>query len=160
GIGDRNPFWLDHRIAPPTILFAMDRIVSGYVGGLPGIHAMYGGTDFRWRLPIREGDRIVGDSVLLDLVEKSSTFARRALQEASRKRSKTQGGRGRVGADSWGSGRGRHTARGRGNYKATARAKHNAEDIARTRRSYADEEIRGETPRYWNDVQAGESISP
>ena len=53
GIGDRNPFWLDAGVAPPTILFAMDRIVSGYVGGLPGIHAMYGGTDFRWQRPIR-----------------------------------------------------------------------------------------------------------
>jgi len=54
GIGDRNPFWAGGRVAPPTILFAMDRIVSGYVGGLPGIHAMYGGTDFRWRRAIRE----------------------------------------------------------------------------------------------------------
>src|SRR2546425_13373758 len=53
GIGDRNPFWLDAGVAPPTILFAMDRIVSGYVGGLPGIHAMYRGTDFRWQRPIR-----------------------------------------------------------------------------------------------------------
>ena len=29
GIGDRNPFWAGGRVAPPTILFAMDRIVSG-----------------------------------------------------------------------------------------------------------------------------------
>src|SRR5215470_8462516 len=36
GIGDRNPFWRTHGVAPPTILFALDRIVSGYVGGLPG----------------------------------------------------------------------------------------------------------------------------
>ena len=28
GIGDRNPFWVEHGVAPPTILFAMDRIVS------------------------------------------------------------------------------------------------------------------------------------
>src|ERR1043166_1596186 len=74
GIGDRNPFWAAARIAPPTILFAMDRIVSGYVGGLPGIHAMYGGTDFRWRLRIREGDRIVGDRVLLPLGENAPTL--------------------------------------------------------------------------------------
>src|SRR3990167_1088921 len=53
GIGDRNPHWAGHRVAPPTILFAMDRVVSGYVSGLPGIHAMYGGTDFRWGRPIR-----------------------------------------------------------------------------------------------------------
>ena len=84
GIGDRNPFWLEAGVAPPTILFALDRIVSGYVGGLPGIHAMYGGTDFRWQRPIRIGDTIVGASVLLDLVEKPSTFARRAIQQIYR----------------------------------------------------------------------------
>jgi hypothetical protein len=33
GIGDRNPFWAGAGVAPPTILFAMDRVVSGYVGG-------------------------------------------------------------------------------------------------------------------------------
>src|SRR5512134_3605459 len=65
GIGDRNPRWAEHGVAPPTILFAMDRIVSGYVGGLPGIHAMYAGTDFRWRRTIREGERVVGRSILL-----------------------------------------------------------------------------------------------
>src|SRR3989441_9671870 len=84
GIGDRNPFWLDAGVAPPTILFAMDRIVSGYVGGLPGIHAMYGGTDFRWHRAIREGDRIAGESVLKDLIEKPSAFAKRAIQQVYR----------------------------------------------------------------------------
>ncbi len=70
GIGDRNSHWAEAGLAPPTILFAMDRIVSGYVGGLPGIHAMYGGTDFRWHRAIREGDRILGQSVPKVLVEK------------------------------------------------------------------------------------------
>ena len=45
----------------------MDRVVSGYVGGLPGIHAMYAGPDFSWRTPIRHGDRIVGQRVVQDL---------------------------------------------------------------------------------------------
>src|SRR5207237_8552606 len=84
GIGDRSPFWAEARVAPPTLLFAMDRIVSGYVGGLPGIHAMYGSTDFHWERAIREGDRVVGESVLLDLVEKPSRFARRAIQQIYR----------------------------------------------------------------------------
>ncbi|MFQ5520423.1 MAG: MaoC family dehydratase N-terminal domain-containing protein, partial [Candidatus Methylomirabilia bacterium] len=84
GIGDRNPLWTERGVAPPTILFATDRIVSGYVGGLPGVHAMYAGTDFRWRQPIREGDRIAGESVLFDLVEKASTFATRAIQQIYR----------------------------------------------------------------------------
>src|SRR6267142_144077 len=84
GIGDRNPFWLESGVAPPTILFALDRIVYGYVGGLPGIHAMYGGTDFRWRRDVREDDRLTGASVLLDLEEKPSAFAKRAIKQTYR----------------------------------------------------------------------------
>src|SRR5437899_12661659 len=101
GIGDRSPFWAEARVAPPTLLFAMDRIVSGYVGGLPGIHAMYGGTDFRWQRPIRIGDTIVGESVLLDLVEKPSRFARRAIQQTYRTTFRSQAGDVVCEADSW-----------------------------------------------------------
>jgi hypothetical protein len=84
GIGDRNPHWLSEGVAPPTILFALDRVVSGYVGGLPGIHAMYAGTDFRWERTIHVDDRIVGESVLHALVEKPSKFAKRAIQQIYR----------------------------------------------------------------------------
>src|SRR3989454_12459831 len=118
GIGDRNPFWLDAGVAPPTILFAMDCIVSGYVGGLPGIHAMYGGTDFRWQRPIRIGDTIVGDSVLLDLVERPSPFARPAIQQIYRTTFRNQPGDIVCEADSWGFRTERDMARERGKYAA------------------------------------------
>ena len=160
GIGDRNPFWLRQGIAPPTILFAMDRIVSGYVGGLPGIHAMYAGTDFRWRLPVREGDRIVGDSILLDLVERPSTFARRAIQQTYRTTFRNQDNATVCEADSWCFRTERDTARERGKYKATVRARYTAEEIERVRQSYREEQIRGATPRPWDDVTVGESLPP
>jgi acyl dehydratase len=158
GIGDRNPFWLRAGIAPPTILFAMDRIVSGYVGGLPGIHAMYAGTDFRWRLPIREGDRVVGESILLDLVEKPSRFARRAIQQTYRTTFRNQGGATVCEADSWCFRTERDTARERGKYKATERARYTADEIERIRQSYRDEQIRGAAPRCWDDVAVGERL--
>jgi acyl dehydratase len=158
GIGDRNASWLRRRIAPPTILFAMDRIVSGYVGGLPGIHAMYGGTDFRWRLPICEGDRIIGESSLLDLVERRSAFAQRAIQQTYRTVFTNEAGAIVCEADSWCFRTERDTARERGKYKATERARYTPEDLDRIRRSYHDEEIRGETPRYWDDVAVGETL--
>src|SRR5256884_8448709 len=101
GIGDRNPFWLRAGVAPPTILFAMDRIVSRYVGGLPGIHAMYGGTDFRWRRPIHEDDRLTGASVLLALEEKPSAFARRAIKQTYRTTFTADGGDVVADVDSW-----------------------------------------------------------
>src|SRR5688500_20262309 len=50
GIGDDNPLWCDPEyaaktrygriVAPPAFVFPLNRILSGYVGGLPGVHAM------------------------------------------------------------------------------------------------------------------------
>ena len=72
GIGDDNPLWCDPAyaagtrygtiIAPPSFVFALDRILSGYVGGLPGIHAMWAGADLTWER--RFGD-CKGKTVLL-----------------------------------------------------------------------------------------------
>src|SRR5881397_2052844 len=158
GIGDRNPFWLRAGVAPPTILFAMDRIVSGYVGGLPGIHAMYGGTDFRWRRPIQEGDRVVGQSVLRDLVEKASAFAKRAIQQVYRTTFENQRGELVCEADSWCFRTERDTARERGKYKAAEPHRYTEEEIRRIAHAYQAEEFRGRTPRFWEDVSVGEAL--
>ena len=50
-LSDDNPLWLDADyarptrwgtiIAPPTMLYAFDRLSIGYRGGLPGVHACY-----------------------------------------------------------------------------------------------------------------------
>ena len=55
GIGDDNPLWCDPEyakesrhgdiVALPSFLFSCSRIISGYVGGLPGVHAMWAGAD-------------------------------------------------------------------------------------------------------------------
>ena len=158
GIGDRNPHWAAHRQAPPTILFAMDRIVSGYVGGLPGIHAMYGGTDFRWRRAVREDDRLLGDSVLLDLEEKPSAFARRAIKQTYRTTFKDATGAVVCEADSWCFRTERDTARERAKYKPVEPHRYSAEEIERIRRGYASEEVRGATPRHFEDVKAGDAL--
>lgn len=59
GIGDRNPLWVDPgyaaahgrtQLAPPSALLAMNKVFSGYVTGLPGIHAMYAGATFDFTL--------------------------------------------------------------------------------------------------------------
>ena len=61
GIGDDNPLWCDPDyaantrwggiVALPSFLFATSRIISGYVGGLPGVHAMWAGADWTWHHP-------------------------------------------------------------------------------------------------------------
>jgi acyl dehydratase len=159
GIGDRNPYWTAESVAPPTILFAMDRVVSGYVGGLPGIHAMYGGTDFRWERPIRTDDRIVGDSVLHALVEKPSKFARRAIQQIYRTTFRNQRGEVVCEADSWCFRTERDTARERGKYKSDGPHRYSVDELGAIKRAYETEEIRGAPRRLWDDVQVGETTA-
>lgn len=158
GIGDRNPYWLAAGVAPPTILFAMDRVVSGYVGGLPGIHAMYGGTDFRWERPIRVGDRIAGESVLRDLVERPSAFARRAIQQIYETTFRDAAGQVVCVADSWCFRTERDTARERGKYAPVEPARYTPAEVEAIRRAYAREETRGAAPRWCEDVAVGEAL--
>ena len=68
GIGDDNPLWCDPAyaastaygtlIAPPSFVFALNRVLSGYVGGLPGIHAMWAGADLMFHRPITRGTEV------------------------------------------------------------------------------------------------------
>lgn len=90
GIGDRNPLWVDPayaaaqgrvQLAPPSALLAMDKVFSGYVTGLPGIHAMYAGTTFDFVRAPRVGDRLVGEATLKELIERPSKFAGRSFQQ-------------------------------------------------------------------------------
>ena len=91
GIGDDNPLWCDPAyakgtswgdvIAPPSFLFATSRIISGYVGGLPGVHAMWAGADWTWHLPVRRNDAITARAWLkawidsrLNLMKKRDLF--------------------------------------------------------------------------------------
>ncbi|MDG2110995.1 MAG: MaoC family dehydratase N-terminal domain-containing protein [Actinomycetota bacterium] len=91
GIGDDNPLWCDPEyaakgphsciVAPPSFVFAMNRVLSGYVGGLPGIHAMWAGADIRWHLPIKRNTEVRTVAHLADLVEHHTSFAGRAIQQ-------------------------------------------------------------------------------
>jgi len=79
GIGDDNPLWCDPDyaaktshggiLALPSFLFATSRIVSGYVGGLPGVHAMWSGADWTWHQHVRRNDAIHTEAYLKDLIE-------------------------------------------------------------------------------------------
>ncbi len=132
------------RVAPPTILFALDRIVSGYVGGLPGIHAMYAGTDFRWQRAIREGERVVGRSDSPRLSRRSPRPSRSAPSSRPTGPPSWTTAAASIGeADSWCFRTERDTARERGKYAPLEPHRYSEAEIARIRRGYAEEEIRG-----------------
>ena len=91
GIGDDNPLWSDPEyaaktqhggiIALPSFLFSTSRIVSGYVGGLPGVHAMWSGADWTWHKTVKRNDTISTEAHLKNLIEHQTRFAGRAVQQ-------------------------------------------------------------------------------
>jgi acyl dehydratase len=172
GIGDDNPLWCNPEyaaktkyggiIALPSFLFATSRIVSGYVGGLPGVHAMWSGADWTWYKPVQRNDEIRAEAYLKDLIEHQTRFAGRAVQQIYHVDFYNQNGDKISEADSWCFRTERDHAREQGTKYKEVRERtprrYSPEEIAEAYKLYRDEEVRGATPRYWEDVSEGEKL--
>ena len=111
GIGDDNPLWcvpeyakktkFGDVIALPSFLFTTSRIISGYVGGLPGIHAMWSGSDWHWHKTVNRNDEITTEAWLKDLIVHDTKFAGRAVQQIYHVDFFNQKGELVADADSW-----------------------------------------------------------
>ncbi|MFL5254392.1 MAG: MaoC family dehydratase N-terminal domain-containing protein [Rhodopila sp.] len=172
GIGDDNPLWCDPAyaggtryggiVALPSFLFATSRIVSGYVGGLPGVHAMWAGANWTWHKPVLRNDTIETEASLKSLIEHQTRFAGRSIQQTYHVKFFNQHGDNVAEADSWCFRTERDEARENGTKYTEVRAKpparYTEEQLARIYRYYHDEEIRGATPRFWEDVEVGDAL--
>ena len=161
GIGDDNPLWCDPEyasrsrygtlVAPPSFLFACDRVISGYVGGLPGIHAMWAGADWTWHKPILRNDEITTEAWLKDLVEHQTKFAGRSIQQIYHVRFFNQTGDLVAEADSWCFRTERDTAREEGrkydHLKQRDAKCYDDAEIADIYRNYENETVRGAKAR-------------
>ncbi len=172
GIGDDNPLWCDPTyaatgpygtiVAPPSFVFALNRIISGYVGGLPGIHAMWAGADLTWHAPITRGTEVRTEAHLKDLVEHQTSFAGRAFQQIYHVELSSSDGQLLCSGDSWCFRTERDTARELGTKYAVAKARppmhYEPSDIERVFAMYEAEAIRGAEPRYVEDVEVGDEL--
>jgi acyl dehydratase len=172
GIGDDNPLWCDPDyarrtrfgdvVALPSFLFATSRIVSGYVGGLSGVHAMWAGADWTWHRIVPRNEEIATEAWLKDLVEHETRFSGRAIQQIYHVKFYGREGDLLAEADSWCFRTDRDIAREQGTkyreLKARAPKRYAEEELAEAYRLYAEEEVRGATPRYWEDVAEGEAL--
>jgi acyl dehydratase len=172
GIGDDNPLWCDPEyaagtrwggvLAPPSFLFATSRIISGYVGGLPGVHAMWAGADWTWHLPVHRNDAISTEAWLKELIEHQTTFAGRSIQQVYHVDFYNQGGDLVAAADSWCFRTDRDQAREAGTKYTAVKAKppkrYTDDELADVYRLYANEQVRGPVARYWDDVREGERL--
>jgi acyl dehydratase len=174
GIGDDNPLWCDPEyaaktkfgdvVALPSFLFATNRIISGYVGGLPGVHAMWAGADWTWHKPVLRNDEISTNAHLKELIEHETKFAGLAIQQIYHVDFMNQRGELVAEADSWVFRTDRDEARERGTKYDEVKAKppreYTEDELQEFFQLYANEEIRGATPRYWEDVKEGEALPP
>ena len=172
GIGDDNPLWCDPEYAAksrfgtitalPSFMFTTNRIISGYVGGLSGVHAMWAGADWKWHKPVMRNDTIRTEAKLKDLIEHQTRFAGRSFQQIYNVRFYNQSGDLVSEADSWCFRTDRDVAREQGTkykeVKARAPEKYTEEQLAKIFELYAKEEVRGATPRLWSDVQVGDKL--
>jgi len=172
GIGDDNPLWCDPDyaartthggiLALPSFLFSTSRIISGYVGGLSGVHAMWAGANWTWHRWVKRNEGITTKAFLKDLVEHKTRFAGRAVQQIYHVDFFGDRGGKVAEADSWCFRTDRDIAREEGtkydDLKGKEPRKYTREELDRIYDLYAAEEIRGAVPRYWEDVQVGESL--
>lgn len=172
GIGDDNPLWCDPEyaaktkhggiIALPSFLFATNRIVSGYVGGLPGVHAMWSGADWTWHKTVQRNDEIHSEATLKALIPHETRFAGRAIQQIYNVQFYNQHGDKVAEADSWCFRTERDHAREVGTKYKDVREReprrYTDEELNEAYKLYAQEEVRGATPRYWEDVNVGDEL--
>lgn len=172
GIGDDNPLWCDPDygkttqygdiIGLPSFLFACNRVASGYVGGLPGVHAMFAGVDFTWHMPIRRNMEITSEVYLKDLIEHETRFAGRSIQQIYHVDYYTPEGDCLASADTWCFRTDRDQAREQGTkYQEEKQAPHRVyteEEIEVVYDLYAEEKVRGAETLHWDDVTVGTQL--
>lgn len=176
--GDDNPLFCDPgyaettrwggMIGPPTLTVIMGKPLRGdprpeHIARakrhlLQGIHQMHSATEWNWYRPIRQGDTIYRFGGQEKLEVKKSEFAGTALFRTSRDVLMNQNAevvciyRWLIVHSE------RSTAAKRGKYKDIQPTIYSDEDIAKIDAIYAAEQVRGAEPRYWEDVQVGDSL--
>lgn len=166
-IGDRNPLWRDPEyarrfgypdsLAPPTILYAFDRLSIGYRGGLPGVHSFFAGTKWTWHRPIIRGMVINADVVFRDLVEHESNFAEVSFQQISDVTFRDSGGEIVATSQPWGFRVSRRAARAREDSRRMPVAAYTPEQIDEISAEYAQEDVRTD-PLHAATLSVGEEI--
>ena len=169
GIGDDNPLWLDEEyarktrwggvIAPPSFLYSV-YWCSGRVGGLPGVHGFHAGNDWHFIRPMMVGDRVTVQEQFSDIQVKQSEFAKRIVITYSTATYRNQRGEDIARCKGWQVRAERGAARERGKYTGIERHTYTPEELKRIEDETLSEEVRGAEPRFWQDVQVGDQMTP
>ena len=170
GMGERNPLFLDESygrksphgsmIGTPIFLWTVRAPTATNLGGLPGVHSFYGGSEWEYYKPVRPGDTISASYRPYDVVEKSSQYAGHMAIQYAQTLYVDQRGEATARAKAWSIRTERQAARERDKFKGVEKPRYTQEDLEAIWDLCDREEIRGATPRYWEDVLEGESLPP
>ena len=171
GIGDyRNKLYRDPQyaaktkygtiVAPPCSLNSILNVSGMRVGGLPGVHSFHSGWDWLWLKPVYLNDTITGTYRPVDIVEKKSEFALRTVIIYAEGVYRNQRDEVVARCIGWSIRAERGTARDQGKYKEIKQYWITPEMQAQIEDMMEKEEIRGANPRYWEDVNVGDTTQP
>lgn len=171
-IGDMNPLWIakDHAaasrfgkmVAPPALLYAVSwgswDMRRGE--GLPGVHGLHASDRWVYHRPLLDGDEVHATKEMVALDERTGSYAGRSLMQVREMRYYNQ--RDELVATCRMSAvrTERDKGKEKGKYASIPKARYSDEEIAQIDAETAAEEVRGATPRYWEDVRVGEAVHP
>tara|TARA_A100001388_G_scaffold175800_1_gene131558 strand:- start:1012 stop:1851 length:840 start_codon:yes stop_codon:yes gene_type:complete len=123
---------------------------------------MWAGADFTWHKWIRRNDKIATESHLKDFIIRETKFSGRAVQQIYHVDFFNGDGDKVAEGDSWCFRTERDTAREKGSkynkLKTQEKKIYTPNELTEIYRHYAEEEVRGATPRYAEDVAVGEQL--
>ncbi|MFN0306041.1 MAG: MaoC family dehydratase N-terminal domain-containing protein [Burkholderiales bacterium] len=171
-IGDMNALWIDpshakssrfgRNVAPPALLYAVTwgswDMRRGE--GLPGVHGLHASDHWTYQRPLLDGDEVHATKEMTALDERTGTYAGRSMMQ--RRELKYYNQRNELIATCVMSAVRSERKAGKdiGKYMSIPKAKYSDAEIARIDADAAAEEVRGATPRYWEDVAIGEPVKP
>ncbi len=171
-IGDDNPLWNDPEyakgtrhgklIAPPALFYASAwgswDLRRGQ--GLPGVHGLHSSDRWTFLKPLYEGDKVRAVKIPHSLTERTGTYAGRSLMQRDDIKFYNQNDE-LVAIQEMSAVRAeREAGKKAGKYAQIPRAVYTEEEIAQIDREIGDEEVRGNKPRYFEDVNVGDKMQP
>ncbi len=169
GIGDVNPLWRDEDyakktrykgiVAPPGWFYSV--FPTWVLQGLPGVQAFHSGNDWTFYKPVFYGDTITPECIFTGFDVKTSKFAGKMVREYQRANFYNQRKELVASTDLWLVRTERAAARKTGKY-STIQLPHpyTEEELEKIDEEILNEQIRGNNPRYWEDVKVGDELPP
>lgn len=169
GIGDLNPLYRDAEYGRASIYggmlaHPMFPMAFGWVGrsrwGLPGVHGFYAGNDWELFRHVQPGDRVNAIERVVGVEEKQSKFSGRLVLQYVEATYVNQRRELIARALGWCTRHERKAARETGKYKDVSAAEYTAEEFRQIDEAILreEEQIRGRTTLYWEDVQEGDKL--